>query len=122
MEFREIGEYGFFQFCVSLEQAFKDGYELDLESNDNCPQQIGAYYHAILKKSEPRQVELVKLVATIDTEQVVEGIDKIKEKIAELDKPEEVSSENLATLIEKNLAVKETAKPSPAARGRGVIS
>ena len=106
MEFREIGEYGFFQFCVSIQEAFKGGYEFDLDNNDNCPQQIGTYYHAILKKSEPRQVELVKLVATIDTDQVVEGIEKIKEH---------VGKEDIAALIEKNLAV----GPKPATRGRG---
>ncbi len=107
MEFREIGEYGFFQFCVSLEQAFKDGYELDLESNDNCPQQIGAYYHAIMKKSEVVAKSVVELTATLNAQNAIEGINPIKEAVKE---------EDIAALIEKNLAVN-ASKP---ARGRGV--
>lgn len=112
MEFREIGEYGFFQFCVSVQEAFKDGYELDLENNDNCPQQIGTYFHALMKKREVVAKSVMELTATLNAQNVIEGIDKIKEKIAELDKPEE----DIAALIEKNLAVN-ASKPTARVRG-----
>lgn len=107
MEFREIGEYGFFQFCVSVQEAFKDGYELDLENNDNCPQQIGTYFHAIMKKREVVAKSVVELTATLNAQNVIEGINTIKEAVGE---------EDIAALIEKNLAVN-ASKPTARVRG-----
>lgn len=107
MEFREIGEYGFFQFCVSVQEAFKDGYELDLGNNDNCPQQIGTYFHAIMKKREVVAKSVVELTATLNAQNVIEGINTIKEAVGE---------EDIAALIEKNLAVN-ASKPTARVRG-----
>jgi ATP-dependent RNA circularization protein (DNA/RNA ligase family) len=46
-----VQEYSLVEFCVKVQELIKQGYEFDVESNDNCPKRLGFTYVAGMVKS-----------------------------------------------------------------------
>lgn len=67
MELKQITAYSLIDFAMQLEEGFKQGFKLDVESNERVPQQIGSlmictlvkFEEVVLKPEAPKQVEEV---------------------------------------------------------------
>ena len=49
---KQIQEYGFAELLSTVIQSYKDGWELDLESNQNYPVSFGTFYSLGMIKTE----------------------------------------------------------------------
>lgn len=53
---KQISAYSLIDFCIELQKAYKEGYELDLETNEYVPITIGTLMVCTLVKQEEEQV------------------------------------------------------------------
>ena len=52
MQTIKVEAYSAAEFATKLQEAFEQGYRLDLETNENYPTSFGSYFHAGLVKKE----------------------------------------------------------------------
>jgi hypothetical protein len=62
-----VEEYGMFDFCRKVQDLIQDGYEFDINSNENAPTSYGTYIRAVMVK---RKDEIVLLVDKKDEKQL----------------------------------------------------
>lgn len=109
-ETKRIDSYSFMEFCQLTEQAIKEGYSFDFESNENFPQMMGSFITCGLvkgadAKANPAQLELGFEATEVITETTTEVITETTAEVL----PE------LAPVVQE--AVKEQ-ESAPAKRGR----
>ena len=63
MQELKISEFSFHEFLTVFQQAVKDGYQLDLESNDRFPQRYGSHLEVTLVKAEEVVTEVTPEVS-----------------------------------------------------------
>lgn len=69
MQTKRIDSYSFMEFCQLVQEAIKDGYSFDFDSNENFPQQMGTFITCGLVK----EVEAAEVTAEAHTEVEVEA-------------------------------------------------
>ena len=81
---KQIQEYGFAELLSTVIQSYKDGWELDLESNQNYPVSFGTFYSLGMIKTE-EEIE--------ETEEETEEDTNLGEDQEELEEPSAVDTE-----------------------------
>lgn len=55
---KQISAYSLIDFCIELQKAYKEGYELDLETNEYVPITIGTLMVCTLVKQQQQEEEV----------------------------------------------------------------
>jgi hypothetical protein len=105
---KRIESYGLYDFCQDVQEAFKEGYVFDFDTNENFPTAYGTMLTCGLvkagKKVEEKAEETTETVTeTSQTEEVVQNTEQTEEVVTEETKVE--------------TEVQETAEATPAKRG-----
>lgn len=78
---KRIESYGLFDFCQDLQEAFKEGYDFDFETNENFPTAYGTMLTCGLVKAGEKLEET-------ETEVETEKVEKVAETVAEVEATE----------------------------------
>lgn len=73
---KQISAYSLIDFCIELQKAYKEGYELDLETNEYVPITIGTLMVCTLVKQEEVPLEELKEASQEEVNDVVPEVVK----------------------------------------------
>ena len=73
---KQIQEYGFAELLSTVIQSYKDGWELDLDSNQNYPVSFGTFYSLGMVKT---QEDIEDEKTDEKTEEVLEDVQDVQE-------------------------------------------
>lgn len=126
---KRIESYGLYDFCQDLQEAFKEGYDFDFETNENFPTAYGTMLTCGLVKAgekveetetetevETEKVEKVEKTASVTS--VVEEVAQVAESDASNDQEvAETVAEVEATETEVENLTEQQPADTPAKRG-----
>ena len=98
---KRIESYGLYDFCQDVQEAFKEGYVFDFDTNENFPTAYGTMLTCGLVKSSGKKVK--ETTETAETTETVAQTEQIAEIVQE---EQQVVTE-----------VQEAAEAAPAKRG-----
>lgn len=105
---KRIESYGLYDFCQDVQEAFKEGYVFDFDTNENFPTAYGTMLTCGLVKAGEKVEEKVE-----ETTETVTQTEQTEEVVQNTEQTEEVATEE--TKVETE--VQETAEATPAKRG-----
>lgn len=93
---KRIESYGLYDFCQDVQEAFKEGYVFDFDTNENFPTAYGTMLTCGLvkagKKVEEKAEETTETVTeTSQTEEVVQNTEQTEEVATEVQEPAEAT-------------------------------
>lgn len=71
---KKIVEYGVVDFCRSVQEAFEEGYRIDLTKNETCPMVFGTMYELLMVKPDQAQAAVEPAVESVVVAEVVPTI------------------------------------------------
>ena len=115
---KRIESYGLYDFCQDIQEAFKEGYVFDFDTNENFPTAYGTMLTCGLVKAGEKvePTDDVAVVAPTVNEvlnEIVTETSQTEEIVQNMEQTEEVVTEE--TKVETE--VQETAEATPAKRG-----
>ena len=81
-ETQQITAGSVYEFAEEIQNWVLQGYRVDIDNADHFPQMIGFYFHAVLVKKDGPLIPSnppLSLSVKLDTQQAVEGIEKLLE-------------------------------------------
>jgi hypothetical protein len=76
---KRIESYGLYDFCQDVQEAFKEGYVFDFDTNENFPTAYGTMLTCGLVKAGKKVEEVSETVSqTEQTEEVVQNTEQVE--------------------------------------------
>jgi hypothetical protein len=108
---KRIESYGLYDFCQDVQEAFKEGYVFDFDTNENFPTAYGTMLTCGLVKAGKKVEE--KVEETTETEQSSETVTETSQTEEVVQNTEQSTEETTEVVTEETTEVKEPAKRGP---------
>jgi uncharacterized membrane protein YhiD involved in acid resistance len=115
---KRIESYGLYDFCQDVQEAFKEGYVFDFDTNENFPTAYGTMLTCGLVKASKKVEE--KVEETAETEQSSETVSQTEQTEEVVQNTEQSTEEATEVVTEETTEVETNETPEvkePAKRG-----